>query len=177
MRRSNALLDFLDISHLGRVIDPWSGLGTVAQGFARHGIRVHTNDVEPARAADTHMDALQPGFYRMSRARVGLDAVVTSPWFATLDLALPLAVLAARTAACIHVPGHYITDAHPARATYLMRLIGEGRLHMLCNLPKGAMGRRCVWIIIFASSALKDVLVRPTRRLAAPVSFASPATK
>eukprot|EP00854_Cymbomonas_tetramitiformis_P034076 gene34076-biopygen10408 len=41
------------------------------------------------------MDALQPSNYRAWKKRyAACDAVVTSPWFAVLDIALPLAVLA-----------------------------------------------------------------------------------
>jgi hypothetical protein len=54
------------------------------------------------------------------------DAVVTSPWFAALDLALPLLVhnlsfflSAVDTVACIHVPGHYFTSAVEPRPTCL----------------------------------------------------------
>ena len=65
----------------------------------------------------------------------------------------------------------YVTDAHPARAAYLKTLIEQGRMHILWNLPKGPMGRRCGWLIVFASAALRHVLVRPERRMSAPFSF------
>ena len=133
---------------------------------------MQSSDLSRLHAVPRHADALQPGFYRRAQAEQAIDAVVTSPWFAALDLALPLAVLAARAVACVHVPGHYITDAHPARVHYLRELMREGRLHVLWNLPKGPMGRRCGWVIVFATPQLANWLIRPARRLAAPFSFA-----
>jgi hypothetical protein len=43
-------------------------------------------------AADYTLDALQPSSYGRLRSSMGglIDSVVTSPWFAALDLALPL---------------------------------------------------------------------------------------
>ena len=102
-----------------------------------------------------------------------VDAIVTSPWFTVLDLALPLAAAHARTVACVHVPGHYVTDAHPNRVAYLLSLMQAGRLHILWNLPKGPSGRRCGWLIVFTNSWMRDKLIRPERRLTAPFSFAT----
>ena len=166
-----SLCDFLDLTQLGVVLDPWVGTGTVARVLESRGVTTRTNDLNPSRKAHTHLDALQPGLYRSTARQVSIDGVITSPWFAVLDIALPLAVLAARTVACVHVPGHYVTDAHPARCAYLKGLMAQGRLHILWNLPKGAMGRRCGWLLVFASSTLRDLLINPERRLSAPFSF------
>jgi hypothetical protein len=110
-------------------------------------------------------------YERAARTRA-LDAIVASPWFTVLDLALPLAVHFARSVACVHVPGHYVTDAHPNRAAYLQTLMAAGRLHILWNLPKGPSGRRCGWLLVFASNELHERLIRPECRLAAPFSLA-----
>jgi hypothetical protein len=46
-----------------------------------------------SRPADSHADALQPGFYRRYAQKFGAPSViVTSPWFSVLDIALPLLV-------------------------------------------------------------------------------------
>ena len=166
------LLQFIDFTRVGGIMDPWAGTCTVQRVFERHQLAVQSSDLSRLHAVPRHADALQPGFYRRAQAEQAIDAVVTSPWFAALDLALPLAVLAARAVACVHVPGHYITDAHPARVHYLRELMREGRLHVLWNLPKGPMGRRCGWVIVFATPQLANWLIRPERRLAAPFSFA-----
>jgi hypothetical protein len=167
-----ALTAFIDFSQLGLVLDPWAGTGRVKEVLHPRGACVLDNDLDASTPAALHADALQPTFYTCISQTRTIDAVVTSPWFTVLDLALPLAVHYTRTLVCMHVPGHYVTDAHPIRASYLQSLMRQDRLHILWNLPKGPMGRRCGWLIIFATAALRDVLVRPTHRAAAPFSFA-----
>lgn len=167
-----ALVQFLDFSQLGLVLDPWAGTGCVRAVLGPHGIPVLCNDLNPDSRAELHADALQPAFYRHVQRHHTVDAIVTSPWFTMLDLALPLAVAHARTVACVHVPGHYVTDAHPNRAAFLLSLMQAGRLHVLWNLPKGPSGRRCGWLIVFANDGLPSKLIRRERQLAAPFSFA-----
>ena len=168
-----ALTQFLDISQLGLVLDPWAGTGCTRAVLSPLGTPVLCNDLNPHSSAESHADALQPSFYTRMQQHHTIDAIVTSPWFTVLDLALPLAVAHARTVACVHVPGHYVTDAHPNRVAFLLSLMQAGRLHVLWNLPKGPSGRRCGWLIIFANSWLRDKLIRPEHRLAAPFSFAA----
>ena len=48
--------------------------------------------------------------------------MVTSPWFAVLDIAVPLAVMASRVVACVHVPSYYLTDMTESRARYFRKL-------------------------------------------------------
>jgi len=167
-----ALAQFLDFTQLGLVLDPWAGTGCTRTVLSPLGTPVLCNDLNPGASADSHADALQPAFYQHAQRHHTIDAIVTSPWFTVLDLALPLAVLHARTVACVHVPGHYVTDAHPNRVAFLLSLMQAGRLHILWNLPKGPSGRRCGWLLVFASSHLRERLIRSERRLAAPFSFA-----
>ena len=155
-----ALLELLDFSQIGTVVDPWAGTGTIKAELNRHGIPVVSNDLNFAYAADMHEDALQPVFYQRVSQLAPIDVVVTSPWFAILDLALPLVVAAARMLCCVHVPGHYLTDAHPMRTRYLTGLMKEGRVHVLWNLPKGPMGRRCGWLLVFADACTKQLLMK-----------------
>lgn len=167
-----ALQQLVDFTQMGGVLDPWSGTGMVAAAFGAAQVQVCSNDINPRQPADTHCDALQPTFYRQVARRIGLDAIVTSPWFAVLDLALPLAVMAARSVACIHVPGHFVTDAHPRRRAYLRALMHEGRVHMHFLDKKGPMGRRCLWLLVFADRATKARLLSPERQGTATCSFA-----
>lgn len=168
----HALLQLLDLSQLGAVLDPWAGTGVIKREPGRHGVPVLDNDLNPAHAADLHDDALQPVFYRRASTLAPVDAVIASPWFTVLDLALPLAVAAARVVTCMHVPGHYITDAHPIRARYLADLMSAGRVHILWNLPKGPMGRRCGWLLVFASPHAKQLLMRAGNLPSATLSYA-----
>jgi hypothetical protein len=111
--------------------------------------------------AETHLNALLPDFYiRLKTAGHMPDAVVMSPWFAVLDIALPLAVRFALSVVCAHVPGHYLTDATAPRLNWLRSLKEEGRLATILGLPKGPMGRRCVWLLIFRDAFVKSRLLR-----------------
>jgi SAM-dependent methyltransferase len=165
------LLTAMDFTQVGSILDPWAGTGTVKLAFEGSGLPVVDNDINPRSPALWHENALQPSFYLRVAQRVSIGAVVTSPWFTVLDLALPLAVSAAQSVACVHVPGHYLTDAHPSRVAYLRRLMQEGRIHFLWNLPKGPSGRRCCWILIFASAAYMRLLLKSDNLDSASVSF------
>jgi hypothetical protein len=167
-----ALVKFLDFTQISAVVDPWAGTGQVKRTLAEHQVPVLDNDLNPAHPADLHEDALQPAFYSRNSKHRAMEAIVTSPWFTVLDLALPLAVAAARCVTCVHVPGPFITDAHPNRNTYLLSLMRADRLHILWNLPKGPVGRRCGWLIVFATPALKKLLVHQGA-VSAPFSFAT----
>jgi hypothetical protein len=166
-----ALMNFLDFSYVCSVLDPWAGTSQIKRTLSTQQIPVVTNDLNPENQADLHEDALQPEFYRRRAADCYMDAIVTSPWFTVLDLALPLAVSAAHRVACVHVPGQFVVDAHANRSAYLLSLMRAGRLHILWNLPKGPMGRRCGWLIVFATSALRDLMI-PQSAVSAPFSFA-----
>jgi hypothetical protein len=166
-----ALLAAVDFTQVGTILDPWAGTGSVKTVCAKAGLPVVDNDINPGSPARWHMNALLPSFYVQAAQRMAIGAVVTSPWFAVLDMALPLAAAAARSVACVHVPGHYLTDAHPSRVAFLRRLMQEGRIHFLWNLPKGPSGRRCCWILIFASPALMQLLLKSEELDSAPVSF------
>jgi len=155
------LLEAVDLSQCACVFDPWAGTGGVGVALRQAGLQVVSNDINRVHDAHYHLDALQPGTYRRVEQDHGrLDAVVCSPWFRVLDLALPLAVSFAGSVACAHVPGHYLTDAHPARLAWLRRLQAEGRLALILGLPRGAMGRRCLWAVVFRDVATRRLLMR-----------------
>ncbi len=97
----------------------------------------------------------------MRLAGAPFDAVVTSPWFSVLDVALPLLVDAARVVACVHVPGHYLSSGPLPRFAYLQSLQRQGRLLILYGLPRGPTGWRCAWLVVFRSAAIKRALLLP----------------
>ena len=153
------LLAHVDLRGQGTMLDPWCGTQGIASALRSQGLTVFTNDINPRHPADSHSDALQPAFYSALAAKGWADVVVTSPRFLLADLALPLAVHFARVAVCMHLPGHYLTDAHPARLHWLRRMHASGRLHVVMGLPKGPLGRRCVWLVVVASAALRKRLL------------------
>jgi hypothetical protein len=77
-----------------------------------------------------------------------------------LDLALPLLTHVAELAVLCHVPGHYFTNAPPARRAWFRA--NADRLAFMSNLPVGPYGRRCAWLCVFASPAIKQQMFRET---------------
>ncbi|GLC44517.1 hypothetical protein PLESTB_000064800 [Pleodorina starrii] len=154
-----ALVRAVDFGLCAGVLDPWAGKGTVVRALQQKGYRVFSNDPFDGHVADRHEDPLQPGFYLRVQDVWPFDAVVSSPWAAAVDLALPLAARFAPIVA-MHVAAHYVTDAHEARRRYLRSLTEAGRLALILGLPKGVWGRRCVWLVVFASRGLRDQLLR-----------------
>jgi hypothetical protein len=108
-----------------------------------------------------HKDALTETFYRDMRKAHGVQSVICSPWFRMLDLAMPLALAGCSTVACLHVPGHFLYDAHPIRHAWLKQKHDEGKLAVLTGLPMGPLGLRCIWLLLFATAELKRVVLRP----------------
>ena len=153
------LLAHVDLRGQGVALDPWCGAQGVASALRAHGLPVYTNDANPAHPADMHSDALQPSFYRALAARGLVGVVVSSPCSLVADLALPLAVHFAPIAVCMRLPGTYLTDAHPARLNWLRCMHAAGRLHVVMGLPKGPLGRRCIWLVVVASVALRRRLL------------------
>jgi len=154
------LLGCLHMQHIHTVLEPFTGTGGIANVLRRSKHVVITNDLNPKHRALMHQDALQPGFYQRVLKITPIDMVICSPWFAHLDIALPLAVLTATKMVAVHIPAHYWTNATLARYAYLKPFFTTERAHFVWGLPRGPMGMRCAWLCIFASSTLKQQLLR-----------------
>ena len=152
------LSEAIDFGCVHSVTDMFAGNDSI---IPEKGMRVITNDVNPRLAADYHYDALQPETYRNMQQHQSMDAVVTCPREAVLDLALPLAVKFANMIVCCQVPGHYLTDAPEARMEWLRDMQQQGRLFFIMGLPKGTMGRRRVWLVVFKTRAISEWMRRP----------------
>lgn len=97
------LFDLVDFQTAQSVLDPFSGSGIINTCFIeKYNRPVMCNDLNPIYGT-CHLDALQPHFYK--NFAQGFDAIVTSPWFSTMDMALTMIISAAKKVACIHVPG------------------------------------------------------------------------
>ena len=155
------LLSVVDLSWATSIVDPWSGSGTIARVLGQHGYVVYTNDIYKGYVADSHCDALQPGFYQKAKREGKLGAIVCSPWFKVIDLPAAMAVHYAEQVVCMHAPGHFITDAPPPRRAWLSGLKAESRVVVVSGLPNAAMGWKCVWVLVFASRAAKERMMRP----------------
>ena len=158
------LLLAVDFTGCRAILDPFAGDDNIRTAFNAAELDVLTNDVNPLLDSDHHMNALQPSTYAALQEGQQLDAVVMSPFFTVLDLALPLAVHHAEQVVCCHVPGHYVTNAPRARMDWLGQLQAEERLMLIVGLPRGPTGRRCMWLIIFKTKRLRDRMTRPHAR-------------
>jgi hypothetical protein len=162
-----SLLKAVDFGTCVGVFDPWSGKGAVSRAFVRAGHLVYRNDAFTAHDADCHEDPLQPGLYRRVQDVWPYDAIVTAPWFAALDLALPLASAFAPIVAML-VSARHVTDAPEARQACLRALSAAGRLALILGVPRGVKGRRDVWLVVFASRELRSQLLRAEDVLGGP---------
>ena len=165
------LLQCVSLGLCGTIWDPFCGTGTIATVLRSKGMEVVDNDICVHRPAGSHYDALQPAFYvaagqhgqhgQHGHTGSGVGAFVTSPPFMALDVALPLLVAAGAAVACIHAPGHYLTSGVAPRFAYLRGLQRQGRLHVVMDLPRGPIGRRCIWLLVFSSNAQRQRLLSP----------------
>ncbi|PNH01983.1 Retrovirus-related Pol polyprotein from transposon, partial [Tetrabaena socialis] len=87
-----ALLRCIDLGVGTCVLEPWSGTGGIVSVLQARGLAVVRNDINPRHPAEYYEDALQPGLYRRAQQSHPFSAIVASPWFAVLDIALPLAI-------------------------------------------------------------------------------------
>ena len=136
--------------------DPFAGSGTIAKEMAKSGYWVRQNDVNPCWGCPTATDALQPYSYQLP-----YDMIITAPPSEVLDIAVPLLAAKANTAACVHVPGHWLSKPRAARQRWLQQLASQDRLHIITGMKRGAGHRHCAWVIIAPSpltlrSILKD---------------------
>ena len=92
-----------------------------------------------------------------------------------LDLALPMLVSTGARMVAVHVPSHYVFDAHPRRAVYLARLQDEDRLALVAGLERGAVSRRCLWLLIFRGAAEKGTYLMAKNIEYTPLHFLKPA--
>ena len=149
------LLRALDFSGCSVFYDPFAGSGTIAEQFRVQGYTVVQNDISSYWQHPTAVDALQPYTYDWVVPQV----IVSSPPFDALDIAAPLMAVKAGAVACIHVPGHWLSSPRVARQRWLQQLAMEGRLHIIMGLPRGAAGRKCAWVLVFAARSIREQLL------------------
>jgi hypothetical protein len=173
MEEYDALVSALDWGRVRSVWDPWAGAGSTRYALGRltrvcstdilhREVFSGLNDVHGKAPLHALANALEPSDTSTVLSTFGpFTGIVSSPWFAYLDLGLCAAMSLNASFVAFHVPGHYFSSATPPRAKFLQRLSNEGRLFVSANLPRGALGKRCAWIVIFASQAVRDRILRP----------------
>jgi hypothetical protein len=169
----DSLVSAIDWSRVSSIWDPWAGVGSTRHALGEL-TRVCSTDVVHREAFSGHNDvdgkaplhalanALEPSdTSRVVSAFGHFVGIVSSPWFAYLDLAVVSALPLSSAFVAFHVPGHYITSAAGPRAAFLQRMSDQGRLFVSYNLPRGSLGHRCAWLVIFTSQAARDRILRP----------------
>ena len=154
------LLRHVDLAQATGLVEPFVGTGIIAQSLRKVGLKMVTNDLNPRHGGQYSMDACQPSSWRVLGAHLGAKgAVVTSPWFNVLDLALPLMVEQAPVV-CVHVPYSYVPSGGIARQAYLAQLACEGRLLLVMGLERQGNLRNCAWLCVFRNKELREQMVR-----------------
>ena len=161
-----ALLPHIKWKSLSTCLDPMSGTNTIStvlqsSSSTRH-VRVFSNDWDDSMQSDSHDDALQPRSWVKWAARWAVDAVITSPYFAFLDVMVPLMLLFVPVL-IVHVPSTWLFSATQQRRRWLQEQYSAGKIHVISNLPRGAPGPwRCCWVVFTQTSdLLKAVVVDP----------------
>ena len=149
------LLGAVDFSMVVSILDPCSGDGSLVTALREAGLSVISNESNAHMPAEHHFNVLQPQSWRSMQRLFGVHAVVMTPLFTLVDLVLPLAVAFADQLVACHVQWTYLSEAHGARMTWLRLLQDQGRLHFILGPPRGATVKRCLWVLVFASPALK----------------------
>ena len=155
------LVDALKWEQISTVWDPWCGSGSTRAAVPADTC-VFLSDIVRRRDAHVHAlaNAVEPSDLLSVSERHGpFSGIVASPWFALLDLAVCAALTQPVDFVAFHVPCHYIASATPPRAEFFQRMSEEGRLLLIMNLPRSSYGRRCAWMVVFKTTALRDRLV------------------
>ena len=161
------LIRFVNWQRLAVVFDPWAGEATierVLQARLPH-LQVVGNEIDPRCKAHTSLDALQPGNWERWRHGVGpqrrrYDAIVCSPYFPALDLAIPL-MLQFADVLFVHVQCTYVLSAPDYRNAWLREHSAAGTMRIIPNLPRGNSGAwKCCWLCIFRTRQLAQDIMK-----------------
>jgi hypothetical protein len=146
------------------VMDPCCGEGSIVAAF-QHELphvaarsQLLTNDVNPELPAHTHLDVVLADSWAELPSAV--DVFVTSPPFEIIDCILPPLLERARVLVALHVPGDYISNGPAYRRSWWSKLQKQQRAVEVRGLPraKGRPTRRCSWLLIFSTPALRHLL-------------------
>lgn len=161
------LRDVLNWRHM-LVVDPWAGSGATATALEPWGACVITSDINVQHDCHLCGDALADvTFHRAwelgeDSAPGRVRCVVSSPWFALLDLAIPHMVRHSDVL-CVQVPHGYMVNGPEPRLRWFNDLASSGRLHIVvgAGARNPVVGRRALWLLVFSSRAVRNRLLNP----------------
>ena len=142
------LAEAIDLESCLNVLDPFGDCAAVPLGLKAARLRAKVNVGRLGPAAD----ALSEAFYVRPEGRY--EAIVSAPWPALLDRALPLLVRHAARLVCCLVPLSYLCHAPPPRRAWLLALKKEGRLFFVHTSAGDVGASPAVWLVVFASAAV-----------------------
>ena len=141
------------------MLDPWAGTCTIEAVLSKfYGAAVLSNDYNPASPAPFHLDSLRAESYDQFCAEASkrgsyLGAIVCSPHWALMDVALPLALQAAAHVVCLHVSSQFF-ETYPARRRAFMDSYARAGLRLDINLAqKNTSSTSGKWVILFKTPA------------------------
>ena len=143
----------LDFSPFTTVLDPFAGTNTTATTLEPYGLTVVTNDSNPDTRVQHHRNGLDSESYTGVMAPRASTIVITSPWYAVLDLAVPLLAQLFQVI-CVHVPPHYLTNGPAPRYLWLQKLLDADRARFLRIPHRNPSGHHCLWLIIAIDSQM-----------------------
>ena len=145
----------LDLCLLREAVCPWDVSPSVRSALLSHGIHVlKSKSVNP-------VDPLTPSFYESVQQQVSrVESVFLSAAGHVLDLAVPAAIRYAQTFVVARVPVSYVSTADEVRMRWLKSLQKQGRLLMLRCPMVAAEGSLFMWLVIFASPLIKQMVVK-----------------
>jgi hypothetical protein len=157
------LLQAVDFSLSGSIVDMCVGAQGVARCFRAHGFNVVTNDFSSRIVADFHGNVLQPEAYAGIKQHHGMQCVIMSPGGAIPDAVLPLAVSFVSHLACCRVPATFLSSPHPSRVSWINGMQSGERLHVIKGPSAGPGKVQYLWFLVFASAACKQLMMYPGR--------------
>ena len=164
------LADIVDLSSdaVGTIFDPWAGTLSIESVLSKyHGARVISNDFNPASPAQFHMDALRSATYDLAETYAqeqgsSIGAIVTSPHWRLLDMAMPLAIQRAASVVCFHVGAQFFDSAPARRRQFWQKLSDENRRVDVQLSQRNTASGTSRWLIVFKTEAEKRRLCKRT---------------
>ena len=142
------LVEAVDLTSCLSLLDPFGDHAAVPLGLKAARLPAKVN----ARRLGPTADALLDAFYVRPEGRY--EAIVSAPWPALLDRALPLFTRHAARMVCCLVPLAYLCHAPPPRRAWLLALKEKGRLFFVHTSASDVGATPAVWLVIFASETI-----------------------
>lgn len=134
--------------------------GNLIRGLERCGVRILSNSPNLSAAGGSFFHPLHPSAYAELRKSGGCEGFVFQPPIDLLEIALPLAVRAARKVVCCLVPRPWLTQVQGPIAAWLQALDQENRVLVVYDAGAGPNHGQLAWVVIFGSALARCLMCR-----------------